>query len=303
MDDKKYFYTLDENHPLFKNLMESPPYWWSFLKEHTSQEYPADERLYINIRKDNTIDVYHQGGLLVAISYNENDYEFKTHYKYATDKVDGANSELYVAINIDEVVNKVGFKNFLRRIHEHYSQKSKNGYSEKYIQAEIYSEGNYIDTEFAYIGFPFEYWMKNRKNGQLKKRTSKNIRIDLLRYDKEQNRLTFVELKRESDGRLLCAKNKKTGERPNPEILTQMKAYNAFVSDKQKDLLDYYIKLIQISKGIGLLNENIDTETLTFNTDVELLIQSPENPSIQRQKRDKAIEEILNIHNITYKWR
>lgn len=301
--DQKYLLTLDEDHPLFRSLRDEPPYWWIFLKKYTSPETPADERLYINIRKDNTIDVYHQGGLLVSIAHNGIGFEFKTHYKYATDEGNRDDSKTYVSVDIDKIATESGLATYLRRIHQYYSQNSKSGVSEKYLQAEIYTTGDYIDTEFAYNDFPFEHTGRNAEKKQWENKSTKDIRIDLLRYDRDQNRLTFVELKREADGRLLCAVDKEKNERRAPEILTQMKAYKDFVKCKQKLLLDYYVKLIKIGQSIGIVRADIDTAKLTFNEDVVLLIQSPVNPSTRRQKRDEEIKKLLAAGNITQEWR
>jgi hypothetical protein len=51
---------LNVNHNLFKKLSKRPPLWWKNLI--------ADPEIYIDVRKDNHINVYHNGGSIMKLS-------------------------------------------------------------------------------------------------------------------------------------------------------------------------------------------------------------------------------------------
>lgn len=300
--DERYFEQLDINHPLFKMLTKTEdkdqPDWWKTLLYRASAAIPLEDRLYINIRKDNTIDVYYQGGLLVSISYPKGQngkLTFNTHYKYLSDDVKTEDKQpTYVEVKIDDLLGK-NYECIKSRIKKKYSCKNESCSSEKSIQALLYCTGGFIDTEFAYFGFEFN----DDKEDCVKK---KDIRIDLLRYDEAENRLTFVELKREADSRLLRAEDKVSGKLPDPEILTQMTAYKSFVAAKSEKLEKYYRTLVGIGQLIGIFDDSIDVKTLFFNQEVELYIHQEGNPSKRRMERDDAIKQTLADNYITYTW-
>lgn len=52
---------LDPKAPLFKCLKENPPAWWEMFKN--------DPELYIDVRKDNMVMVYYQGGRVACLTY------------------------------------------------------------------------------------------------------------------------------------------------------------------------------------------------------------------------------------------
>lgn len=47
------------DHGLFKKLIKNPPLWWINLK--------TDSDLYIDIRKDNYLNIYHNGGSIMKL--------------------------------------------------------------------------------------------------------------------------------------------------------------------------------------------------------------------------------------------
>ena len=58
---------------LFEKIRIHQPKWWKLLCE--------DKELYIEIRKDNSINVYFLGGSVARINF-KNDCEGKIHHKY-----------------------------------------------------------------------------------------------------------------------------------------------------------------------------------------------------------------------------
>jgi hypothetical protein len=55
-------YELKTNHVLFRQLEEKPPLWWRNLK--------SDPQVYIDIRKKNYINAYHNGGSIIKFTHN-----------------------------------------------------------------------------------------------------------------------------------------------------------------------------------------------------------------------------------------
>ena len=70
---KGSFKALDENSALWQALKEQPAWWKNILQ---------DEDLYVEVRKDNYVNVYYDGGNVALIKYGENDVEALTHHKY-----------------------------------------------------------------------------------------------------------------------------------------------------------------------------------------------------------------------------
>ena len=68
---------LNSNHPIFKILSSNEaPIWWYNIK--------SDDSLYIEIRKENYLNVYYRGGCVARIKYNtrRKQFEILTHPKY-----------------------------------------------------------------------------------------------------------------------------------------------------------------------------------------------------------------------------
>lgn len=144
----------------------------------------------------------------------------------------------------DEIISKVK---------ECYSQKhavngvvDKEKWSEKFIQGKLitHSAAVHLDSEFAYNDA-----------------TSQN-RIDLISCD--NGRITFVELKRIADGRMLHKTDK------SPEIVNQMNRYKAFISKYSAQLLAYYQKLYDIKLSLALPVPKV--RPASINSESHLLI-------------------------------
>lgn len=224
--------TLNPDARIFQELKKNPSWWTRFKK---------DSSLYIEIRKDNQVNVYFEGGSVARIHYcsKQKKLQVFTHHKYLNES--SSKSNLYVECSnslmkptkkdseilvCDEIISKVK---------ECYSQKhavngvvDKEKWSEKFIQGKLitHSAAVHLDSEFAYNDA-----------------TSQN-RIDLISCD--NGRITFVELKRIADGRMLHKTDK------SPEIVNQMNRYKAFISKYSAQLLAYYQKLYDIKLSLAL---------------------------------------------------
>ena len=68
---QRYFGTLDVNANLFVELAKDPA-WWRKLRE--------DSDIYINVRKDNYINVYYRGASIMKLSYDNGKFKAGIHY-------------------------------------------------------------------------------------------------------------------------------------------------------------------------------------------------------------------------------
>ena len=71
------FSSINPNAKLFQELKTQMPDWWIRLID--------DNDLYINIRKDNSINVYYHGGSLARIEFKRNAFKARIHQKYLGD--------------------------------------------------------------------------------------------------------------------------------------------------------------------------------------------------------------------------
>ena len=250
---------LNPNAPLFKILRENPPAWWEMLKN--------DPELYIDVRKDNMVMAYYQGGRVACLTYKRGyGISAKTHPKYV-----GVNSDKEQ--EIAHVLDAQLLMTIKDNIRANYSQKSDNDIQEKLIQGEcvIAHRDLYLDSEFAH----------RRYAGQ-----NHTVRIDLVKILGDD--IIFEELKKINDNRLRTTKGR-------PEIIDQMNAYREFILENQKVLEDYYKTLLQIKISLGLpippvseienLHVRLEPELTIFNTYSRI--------TNDRIKRIQAIEHEL----------
>jgi len=279
---------LDPKHKLYELLKSSSaPKWWSIVKE--------DPELYIDIRKGNEIDVYYLGGRLGRTKLNRNgSISLTAHPKYVYGK-EGENYEnalLYRKrikdgkIEYDAIYQECSemIENNLSKMKEnvrtYYSGETDGeNTAEKFIQGNIVLQehGRYFDTEFAH---------------RLYDEQRKTIRIDLVRVD--NNKVTFVELKRIVDNRL------RTTKAEGPEILTQMTEYRDFIKVNQDQLLRYYKQLLSIKKELELpIPQNVDINKLLLNQEPVLLIAlNYDKTSPAREERVADIKKVLKSIDI-----
>jgi len=259
------FDALDPSEPIFKEIKEQK--WWKLFRE--------DPELYIEIRKDNYINVYYYGGALAKINYNKIKKEFvgETNKQYV-----GVDEEL----NLKEL-NKEKIEEIKKRINDIYLKDK----IEKKIQGKmiINKDSKYIDSEFEY---KFEY------------KNDKFLRIDLVKLS--DGILSFVELKHIEDSRL---RNDEKRNPEIPEIIDQMDKYRKFINKYEKEIIDYYKKIIQLKNDLEIFKQKRSTD-ITFNKTPRLIIANTyEELSKGRIERIRAIEDLLKKHNIDYeiiKW-
>ena len=274
------FDTLKADAKIFAELKKNPSWWVRFKN---------DPSLYIEIRKDNQVNVYSEGGSIARIHYCSKHKKLQvfTHHKYLN-RPALSKSNLYIECSedIDKPIKKdseiLVCDDIIRRVKECYSQKhavngvvDKEKWSEKFIQGTLVTQSAdfHLDSEFAYNDA-----------------TSRN-RIDLIWCD--NGVITFVELKRIGDGRMLH----KTDE--SPEIVDQMNRYKNFINKYSVQLLAYYQKLYDIKASLGLPVPSV--RPASINPTPHLLIFDNLTKITERNKihRERLID-ILNREHINF---
>ena len=273
---------LDPKNNLYTHLTTAPPKWWSSLVH--------DPNLYIEIRKNNIVEVYYQGGTLAKLVYDKDTNQIIpiAHPKYIghTDVNDiryYKDNETHTPIYGDcsEWLDRK-IENMKKNIRCWYTEKHKSieSVSEKKIQGELVVKNRekYLDSEFSHRLYEGE---------------RKEVRIDLVKI--EDNQIVFEELKKINDSRLHTTKES------GPEILKQMSDYEAFISKNQKPLLEYYSKLIKIKESLGLpLPKKKDS--LVLNTKPVLIIANNYmKMTSERAKRIESIKQTLEKASIKYR--
>lgn len=265
------FDTLKADAKIFLELKKEPQWWKRFKK---------DASLYIEVRKDNQVNVYFEGGSIARIHYCSKHKKLQvfTHYKYlGLPAPSNSNSYKECSDSIDSCLEDV-----LNRIKTIYSQKGsvdgvlpKEKWSEKYIQGTLIVQSRqcHLDSEFAYTD------------------DKTNNRIDLIRCI--DGTITFIELKRMDDARMLHETN------ATPEVIFQMKRYNQFIEKYSSQLLDYYQKLYDIKKSLGLPVP--DSRPSFINSVPELLIFDRwEKNTNARDKHRHRLYKILTAEGVKF---
>jgi hypothetical protein len=265
---------------IFQELKKNPS-WWAKFKN--------DSSLYIEIRKGNQVNVYFEGGSVARIHYCSKHKKLQvfTHHKYLNlpapskrnayiecsgiiDEPKETNSEILVC---DKVIERV--KTCYSQKHAINGIVDKEKWSEKFIQGTLITQSSdfHLDSEFAYNDA-----------------TDKN-RIDLIRCDKGV--ITFVELKRIADGRMLH----KTDE--SPEIVDQMNRYKDFITKYSVELLAYYQKLYDVKAELGLPVPQIRPSSI--NPEPHLLIfDNWTKETTGRKIHRERLIDILNREKINF---
>lgn len=203
--------------------------WWDNLK--------ANKDISIQIRKENTIDVYFNGGtLLQTLKYNarEKGFTAKIHPKYIPLANEKTYQSLLLSANGIEFTGKVepmGFsqldakplKAITDRIKERFDSKSEKAIQYKFATTDPYI----IDTEFQW---------------------EDDLRIDLVRLDAETKKLALVEIKTIGDPRLFPDRAK-----GREDIHDQLKKYYEFAKQNAVFLLDYYAQILRIKINLGII--------------------------------------------------
>lgn len=274
---KKNFSFINPKGKLFKELATQKPDWWTLLIN--------DKELYINIRKDNSINVYYFGGSIARIQF-KNDFVAKIHQKYLGDfkprgktkkgndkfEYDQIDLSLFTKKMIEEIKKRIK-KTYLKRIDSERP-------AEKWIQGKLVIENsNFIDSEFQFN--------KDIDVGKL--------RIDLIELI--SNELTFVELKGITDSRL---RNDKKRNSNIPEIIEQMGKYQSFIKSYATEIKEYYKNLLEIKQNLELTT--ISDTDFSINLKPKLIIvDTYKKMTTKREERISDIKKLLETHNIDYR--
>lgn len=260
-----HFDAMNEDFALWRKLENNPPLWWKSLLD--------DKELYVELRKDNYVNVYYYGGNVALVRWIDGNVVAGTHRKYLGQSDDTATYQDCT----QKLQSKEGIEEIKRRIREEYHKISKKAERDKqnkvYISNEKWVQGElklcfpnrYVDSEFAY------------RTGE-----KELIRFDLVEL--RENILVFVELKLITDSRLRC----KEGE---PEIIKQMTEYCNFIGKHTNELKDYYSKLLQIKKRLGLWSGSTEIEEVRLTPEL-LVVNTYEKLTIGRKKRIDYIERL-----------
>ena len=274
------FETLNPDAKIFHELKKNPSWWVRFKN---------DSSLYIEIRKDNQVNVYFEGGSIARIHYCSKHKKLQvfTHHKYLNlpapskknayiecsdiiDKPIEKDSEILIC---DKVIERV--KTCCSQKHAINGVVDKEKWSEKFIQGSliIKSLTFHLDSEFAYND------------------AASQNRIDLVRCD--NGIITFVELKRIGDGRMLH----KTDE--SPEIIEQMNRYKDFINRYSAQLLAYYQKLYDVKVELGLHVPSVRPASINHEPHLLIFDNWTKVKSGRKIHRERLID-ILNREQIVY---
>lgn len=258
------FDALNEECRLWQELENNPPQWWKYILE--------DKELYVEIRKDNYINIYYYGGNVALVRWTGGKITAETHRKYLGKSDD---TDLYQDC-IAMLQSKEGLEYIKEKIRKEYhklpqrketdEQEGVYTSNEKWVQGKLklnYPK-RYIDSEFAY----------RIKSDEL-------IRFDLVELKGKE--LVFVELKLITDSRL-------RSKEKEPEIIWQMTKYGDFIREHTEILKDYYTKLLRIKKRIGLWDGETEIEHVALKP-ILLIVNTYKGELSQgRKDRKEAIE-------------
>jgi len=232
-------------HDLFQRLINNPPQWWTNIK--------SDNEVYIDVRKGNSLNVYHNGGSIMKLS-GARSYKAEIHYEYIPNKrvkeylpyglQNGAISFLKTdPIELDNF-SKEALKAIKKRIKKFYPNDSEKGIQGNYVVKNHHSSGSttgfFIDTEFKF----------------------ENGRIDLVWVDSKKHKIAFVELKTKDDHRLYIKENHEKKENESETIDVQLMKYYEFISNNVDDLMRYYNMVFCLKRELGLLPEFVKDQSL-----------------------------------------
>jgi len=220
---------LDPENRLFTELENGNPEWWQLLKD--------DREIYIDIRKENKIDIYYNGGAIFRnLRHDGNTFLAETHYKYLLPEKanyinislnqmpiyqQDSNVQLLDIESLEEVLPRIK-----ANIGHHYSASSEKGIQARFVL----KSGGFIDSEFQ-CSFVYE-------------NVQKTARIDLTWIDINNQEIIMTELKTIGDPRLY-----------DGDITLQLTKYMQFIELNGERLLDYYQRLFLIKQQLGLVPE------------------------------------------------
>jgi hypothetical protein len=236
------FSKLDVEHKLFNELLEQKPVWWQNIVKSVK-----NKKIYVDVRKDNYINVYSNGGSLLKLYYSKG-FKGEIHFEYVPIEsrktyIPFAFKDNYIELETSKVglgfagtdnFSDKGIENLQNRIEKFFPPSSEKG-----IQADfVLKNSAFLDTEFQY-------------NSEDK---SKRIRFDLVWVDEKSHKLYVVELKTISDPRLYYNGNNLDSS-SDDKIDAQLKKYRGFIRKHSHDLLSHYGRVLSIKRKLEVLPE------------------------------------------------
>lgn len=272
MEHRNYF-NLDISAPIFRILKEEQALWWKTVCN--------DKELYINIRKDNCINVYYKGCSVMELEYGprkgltakiSNEY-IEEKYHNMIIRTYGKKCSIMNPKDIVKIIDSIR-----KQIDKYTKTNNDENVKELAFQGEEYLRGKYIDSEYAFV-----YSQPKHKL----------IRIDLISINSD-GLIEFIELKRISDRRL----NSKS---PIPEIVEQIDWYNKFIEDYGVEIEEYYKNVQKIMRNLEINNPCIDIDIKGVCPKLRLLFipyDSQKWKNIRNGDKKTRIQRIEKIANL-----
>lgn len=263
--------SLNKEAGIYKELAKQPAWWQRLL---------SIKGVYVEIRKDDIVDIYYEGGRMAELRCKNKQIKATCHPKYLGIDVPTGSKPKYV--DCLEVLknNPIVISKNIQICYSQKDRKDGEDISEKKLQGDMICRKNtiFLDSEFAH-----RYEIGKRQT----------IRFDLVTI--KDNQLVFVELKRINDDRML---NKNNDE---PEILRQMEKYQKFIKVNKDKLLEYYKTLYEIKKSMGLSVPECEIEKLSVCEIPHLIIiDTYQSHGGKRSSRIDRMKEILEKEPFTY---
>ena len=286
------YFELDPNAILFSKLKEDNPDWWQKVKN--------EKRVYINIRKDGSINVYCRGESIMKLEYTGESYVSTTNTYYLTDdEIKGKPQKFPPQVIVDRLEEIVD-----RMIRRKPSGKPE-GDSEEGIKGQLFLSGGYIDTEFAYMRLARRKEIQARLN---KYQDNKDHRISKYAQDRidlvklENGAIQLVELKRISDSRLNDHDSPVNGK-SKAEIAEQISDYQFIIDTYGDKMLAYYQNLQNVMRALEINNDVVSQRITRLSDYVELYIAGYNdgkkfNP--KRLNRINTLKQLLEENHIVH---
>lgn len=215
---------INQEAPVFVYLAEVNPLWWQLIK--------YDKDIYIDVRKDNTIDVYYNGGSFMSgIKLSRGLPSWKTHYKYLVNSDDGSDyissetKELPIMKNLTSYLTQTSLVKLKSNIRTFYPSSSEKGVQGSFVTQD---DSCFIDTEFAFT-----------EDGH-------TDRVDMVWVDIAKSKILFVELKLPENSELYDFSQERN-------IRSQLSRYAALAARHKAKIEAYYKRLFSIKKDLGIL--------------------------------------------------